>query len=266
MLKRFLGASLVLVGGLVLTSVAHATTISVDLSKNGLNGGEGNKGTSLVPLDTGSSSAPFTITAETMVDMTLPFSPEPGSDTGTIYIKDGAGVQDINGDGSKEISGGGALQNEDLVFSLDSPILMSAFMVDLVKLDGITGDPLFNKDSPVLFVSASSTPGMWDWLITEAELASIIDMDGSGKLGTIDFGLITSGLDCTTALAACAVVSALDPTTIAIDAFKFRETQGHVAVSGVTVDLEATVPEPTALLLLAGGLAALTGARRKFRS
>ena len=97
-----------------------------------------------------------------------------------------------------------------------------------------------DKDDPVIFLQLAGS-GAFDVAIPEADIFSAFSYigDPKDKFGMVDFSSFTSlpGLSSATA----------------ISAFKIRETNDHIFVTGVT-----DVPEPAMLSLLAfGGLALL---------
>ena len=230
-------------------STAFADMITLDKATQG----GGNKGTSYRPVDEFSAEVNFYMTARTVIDMSSPYDPDATGQVGTIMIDDGrgdkgAGVQDINADGSKGISGTGALGDEELIFWYDQAVTLGSLSIMLRDIDfGIGSD---DKDDPVIFLSLAGT-GTFGVTIQETEISNAFTSTGNNR-GTVDFGSFAS-------------LSGLAADT-AIAAFKIRATNGHFSVTGAGTGAEtggAAIPEPSVLSLLAVGGAGLL--RRKFR-
>ncbi|GAF68425.1 unnamed protein product, partial [marine sediment metagenome] len=114
--------------------------------------------------------------------------------------------------GSKEISGGGPNQDEELLFELDHPVLAADIVVGLNKIK-FTG---CGDDDPVIFVSSDGSSG-FDYVIEEPEIQAAFTSTGSER-GTVDFGSLTSL-----------------PAGLLIDMFKIRETSSHIVVDRIEV-------------------------------
>lgn len=220
------------------TPRADATSVDVFLTKDAQ--GEGNKGASFRPLDELGALATFELTAHSSVDENAPLNPDASFEIGTVYIKDGAGVQDIAGNGSKEISGGGPLQNEDLIFTFDNPISIDYIILGLLKVDLEGSGMGFKDDDPILFLSSAANPGVFDYTVLEQEIAVNFTMTGKHE-GLLNFSTLNSTI----------------PDHLVIDMFKVRETDGHIMVNLITV------PEPATVVLL--GLSSLSLILRRRR-
>ena len=220
---------------------AHATVVTTYLDKDHQPGGEGNKGVLFRPVDEFGAPAIFELTAHSSVDLTAPLDPDASFKIGTVYIgKDGAGVQDIAGNGSKEISGGGPHQNEDLIFTFDNPISIDYIILGLVKVDLEVGRMGFKDDDPILFLSSAANPGVFDYTVLEQEVAVNFTMTGRHE-GLLNFSTLNSTI----------------PDHLVIDMFKIRETDGHIMVNLITV------PEPATVALLGFGSLSLILRRRR---
>lgn len=101
-----------------------------------------------------------------------------------------------------------------------------------------TGD----KDDPIIFLSVAGT-GTYGITIQTSEIIGAFTSTG-GKEGTVDFGGFTSL-----------------PGHTQITAFKVRETNDHIALSGVA---DGVIPEPGTLGLLVIG-SSLVMLKRKLR-
>lgn len=220
------------------TPRADATLVNVSLTKDAQ--GEGNKGVLFRPVDEFGVLTIFELTAHTLVDETAPLNPDASFEIGTVYIgKDGAGVQTITCDGSKEISGGGPHQNEDLIFTFDNPISIDYITLGLVKVDLEVGGMGFKDDDPILFLSSTANTG-FDYTVLEQEVAANFTMTGKNK-GLLNFSTLNSTI----------------PDHLVIDMFKVRETYGHIMVNLITV------PEPVTVVLLGFGTLSLILRRRR---
>ncbi len=231
--RRFSAAKvlLALLAPWALTETAQGANVLLDKGHQG----EGNMGTPFRPIDESGSPAVFELTAHTMVDMMAPFDPNASFQTGTVHIQDGAGVQAISGGGSMEISGGATLQNEELIFTFDNPVLASEIILGLIHVD--FGDGPGDRDDPVIFLSNAADPVVFEHVIKEAEIQANFTPT-VGQDGLVDF----SGFR-------------MPRPGLLIDSFMVRETNSHVAVN-------LFVPEPATLFLLAlGGLMVI---RRRF--
>ncbi|MFQ5425244.1 MAG: hypothetical protein ACE5F9_14865, partial [Phycisphaerae bacterium] len=183
--------------------------------------GEGNKGVSFRPTDTTGGDAFFVLTARTRIDPSDPFGPDAVGETGTVRVDKnakGTGVQDINGGGSKGISGGGGHQNEELIFTFDAPVPAASILLDLT---GVDFSERSDDDDPVIFISSSGST-TFDHTIFESEIQSAFTSTGS-HTGRVDFAQFTSL-----------------PVDLAITAFKLRETHGHLAVIQIVNALGVT--------------------------
>ena len=221
------------------TPRADATLVGVFLTKDAQ--GEGNKGVLFRPVDDFGAPAIFELTAHSYVDETAPLNPDAPFEIGTVYIaNDGAGVQTITGNGSKEISGGGGHQNEDLIFTFDNPISIDYIILGLVKVDLEGSGMGFKKDDPILFLSSAANPGVFEYTVLEQEIAVNFTMTGKNK-GLVNFSTLNSTI----------------PDHLVIDMFKIRETEGHIMVNLITV------PEPATVILL--GLSSLSLILRRRR-
>ena len=230
-----LAVAAVLLTSASVTSAAVLPEVPLDKATQG----EGNKGISYRPLDPLGNPAAFVLTARSSIDDSQPFVAGASGLIGTVVIdKDnGAGVQTAKPDGSKGISGGGGHKDEELIFTYDAPVLLGDIRVFLADIE--FGKGLNDKDDPIIFLSLAGS-GIYGVTALEAAVFGAFT-DTGGKTGWVDFGTLT----------------ALSNTT-PIDAFKIRETNDHIYVTGVT-----PVPEPAICsLMLAGGLTLLARRRR----
>ena len=226
------------------TPRADATLVGVFLTKDAQGNSQDNVGYSFRPVDDFGVPAIFVLTAWSEVDMTDTLNPDAVSfDTGpgTVVIgKDGAGVRNNAGDGSGAISGGGPLQNEDLIFTFDNPISIDYIILGLVKI-GLEKDGMgFKKDDPILFLSSAANPGVFEYTVLEQEVAANFTMTGKHE-GLLNFSTLNSTI----------------PDHLVIDMFKVRETYGHIMVNLITV------PEPVTATLLGFGSLSLILRRRR---
>jgi hypothetical protein len=218
-------------------SSASATMIYLDKDAQG----EGNKGASFRPSDGSGGLANFVMTGRSSIDPTQPFVADAAGLGGTVFIdKKGAGVQTAEGSGSKGISGSGEHENEELIFTYDAPVYLNSLAMSLNDIN--FGRGACNKDDPVIFLSVGGS-GDFGVMIQEAEILAAFTSTGK-KTGVVDFSRFTSISGDTS-----------------IDAFKFRETNDHVYVTGASTG--APVPEPSTMAVLGlGGV--LIFVRRKF--
>jgi len=238
------------------TQRADATSVNVSLTKDAQ--GEGNKGVFFRPTDEFGNPAIFVMTAMSMLNPAEPAAVFPiawfGDDTGpgTVYIgRDGAGVQNNAGEGSKEISGKGPHQNEELIFNFDSQISLDAITLGLRKIK-YEDDPYvpgmgFIDDDPILFLH--SILGDW-YVVKEGAISTYFNPDpGKDDRGSLNLGDLNGAIPDI-------------PDGLFIDMFKLRETNsdhGHIVVNQVTV------PEPTTICLLGfGSLSLILRRRRQF--
>jgi len=217
---------------LVFTAAAQATFVTVDLTKDSQ--GKGNKGTSFRPVDDSGNDAPFVISAWSMLDPAQPENPAaPSFDDGlgTVYVgKDGVGVKTNGEAGSKGISGISSHKNEELIFEFDNPMPLGDLSLGIANTDYNENEGNFGNDNPVLFLSASITTGVFEYTVTEHELAAHFQKeDPKGNHGFILLGDLNDGSI---------------PDNLTIGAFKFRETAGHTVVSKIAI------PEPATICLL----------------
>lgn len=200
--------------------------------------GDGNKGFSWIPLDSEGNPSAFTMTARSSVDSSQPFSANAAGDPGTVYIKrgsKGAGVQDSGYGGSSGISGGGGDKDEELIFTYESPVSLDSILLELNDIEFVGGRRNNDeKDNPVLFISHTGS-GLFD-TVTEDDIVSAFTFTGD-KTGILDFGELSSLLGYTE-----------------IDAFKIRETNGHIYVNSLSQASASPVPVPTPSAFLLGGL------------
>jgi PEP-CTERM motif-containing protein len=225
-----------------LSASVNAGSALVDLTKEGQ--GEGNKGESFRPVDENGILATFVMTAMAKLNPSpleydkLDPAAWPSDDVGpgTVYIgKDGAGVQENGGGGSKGISGGGPAQNEELIFTFDNPVLLADVTLEIADIELENGS--FKDDNPILFIH----DGLLDtWHTLTEEFIAAHFVQNSRKKGTVNFGDLSSYL----------------PGCSAIDMFKIRETCGHIYVNSLTV------PEPATMTMLALGSLAFLRKRR----
>jgi hypothetical protein len=196
--------------------------------------GDGNKGTAFRPSDGAGGFANFLMTARSMIDNTQPFVADAPGSVGTICIDkgNGAGVQAPGPSGSEGISGAGKHQDEELIFTYDHPVHLSSIFLGLANID--FGKGAGDGDDPVIFLSIAGSGG-FGVTVSESQIKAAFTAAGSGR-GTVDFSRLTSL-----------------PVDTAIDAFKVRETYGHISV--VLVSMGVAVPEPAAASLLAIGAA-----------
>lgn len=216
-------------------SPAMATPIiisTVDLSRDAQ--GEGSKGQVFRPIDELGEDAIFVLTARSRIDRDDPFNPVAEScDTGpgTVYIdREGAGVKNNRGRGSKGISGGGGDQNEELIFTFDNDITPAEIVLVLAKIE-YEIDPnvpgvVFTDDGPVLFVH--STAG--DWYVVTAELISAVF---SPEPGDDDKGSVYLG-----------ELNQIVPPGLIIDSFKIRATLKGFVANGIVILSEPVILDP----------------------
>ena len=152
----------------------------------------------------------------------------------------GAGVQAADGSGSNGISGKDDEANEELIFTYDQAVRLDSLSILLRDIDFGTGTG--HKDDPIIFLSVAGT-GTYGVTIQTSEIITAFTST-AGKEGTVDFGSFTSLAGNTQ-----------------IVGFKVRETNDHIAVSGVA---EGAVPEPGTLSLLVIG-SSLVMLKRKLR-
>jgi len=231
-------ATLAVAGVLLASASVTSAAVLPEVPLDKATQGEGNKGISYRPLDPLGNPAAFVLTARSDIDTAQPFTATAPGQGGTVYIgKDGAGVQNASAGGSKGISGGGGDADEELIFTYDAPVLLGDIRVFLADIE--FGKGLNDKDDPIIFLSLAGS-GIYGVTALEAAVFGAFT-DTGGKTGWVDFGTLT----------------ALSNTT-PIDAFKIRETNDHIYVTGVT-----PVPEPAICsLMLAGGLTLLARRRR----
>jgi len=206
--------------------------------------GEGNKGFSWIPLDSEGNPSAFTMTARSSVDSSQPFSANAAGDLGTVYIKrgsKGAGVQDSSYGGSSGISGGGRDKDEELIFTYESPVSLDSILLELNDIQFVGGHHNRDeKDNPVLFISERGS-GLFN-TVKEVDIVSAFTFTADKK-GILDFGALSPLLGYTE-----------------IDAFKIRETNGHLYVNSLSqvyvnsLSQASTVPVPAPSALLLGGL------------
>ncbi len=220
--------ALVVIGAMLLSASPAAAGI---IGLNADAQGSGNKGASFRPVDAVGAPAAFVLTSRFSIDHTNPFVATASGLAGTVYIdRKGGGVQTAKPDGSKGISGGGGHKDEELIFTYDSPVLLSGLLVGLNDID--FGNGTGDKDDPVIFLSLAGS-GTYGVTILESEIYAAFTSTGR-KQGTVDFGLFTS----------------VSPST-GIDGFKVRETNDHIYVDVGTTG--TPVPEPASLVLIAVG-------------
>lgn len=234
----------------LLTSVffcAPVIAATVTLTRDG-QGGSNIAAYLYRPFDEFGDPAIFELTARSMVDLNEPDNPYATSfdvGPGTVYInQDGAGVKNNAGEGSPGISGGGPEQNEELIFTFDNPISINNIILGLNKIGHVEGEYPesmgFQDDEPILFLSSAATPGVFDYVVYEQEIALIFD-EIATHMGTVDFGLLNH----------------LIPDGLIIDCFKLRETDGHIAANSINA-----VPEPASICALGMGALFLLRKRR----
>ena len=208
--------------------------------------GGGNKGTiGYRPVDEFGLAVNFLMTARTGIDISRPDSAYASGSLGSIVIDGGrgdkgAGVQAADGRGSKGISGKGGDANEELIFTYDQVVRLDSLSILLRDIDFGTG--MGDKDDPIIFLSVAGT-GTYGVTIQTSEIIAAFTSTG-GKEGTIDFGGFTSL-----------------PGYTQITGFKIRETNDHIAVSGIS---DGVIPEPGTLSLLLIG-SSLVMLKRKTR-
>ena len=214
-----------------LSAVSHASL--VDLTAGGQGISKTNVGFSYVPVP-GSN---LTLTAVSKIGQ----SGLPDGTVGTIYIGDkGTGVQNIVGEGSKEISGGGPNGDELLRFTYTTPVVANAIDLYLAKVkvehdffkDDVMQITMFFEDSSILIFDNA------------AIYSAFTVISGGDDKGIVDFGSL-SGLGGHGGL----------------ESFDLLVIEGHALVSGVSTP--NLVPEPMTIALMALGLPLFAKRRRR---
>lgn len=225
------------IGSMMCASVAHGGLIFNLTSQGQGVADDTNVGLSWIVLDTGGGQTSLTLTARSNIDSTQPFFLFAPGQLGTVMLgRKGGGVQDEFGGGSKEISGKGGDEDEELILNFGRSIYGNELKLDFVKIK--LGNGLGNIDDPVLWV-----------LYNDGEIAMFNEEDwGSafkstgGDKGTLDFeglGFTSSDL---------------------IQQVVIRETNDHIVLEGGEFLI---APAPGALVLFAA--AGLLGFKRRRR-
>jgi len=237
-------------------SAVHAEMILLDKDTQG----QGNKGASFRPWTdaTHTDAADFVMTARTGIDDDAPLVADAPGLTGTVYIdKDGkggklhgAGVQTLDGGGSKGISGGGGDKDEEIIFTYDNAVYVSGVSIMLGDIEfGDAGEE--DKDDPVIFIQTAGS-STFDVMVSEADILAAFTYvgDRKKKVGMVNFNNFSSTLGL--------------EQDAAMTAFKVRETNGHLYVTGASSGSDSQIPEPATMCILAcGGIAILQRRRRK---
>jgi len=233
MLKQ--AVNITVISAVLSASAAYGSYI-VDLTDTGQGvPNETNVGLSWIVLDTNGNPIDLTLTARSHVDSNNPFDLFAAGDPGTVvFSHNGTGVQNQFGGGSTGISGGGADQNEELIFDFGIPVFGDSLSLNFSMLT--LGSGLGVQDDPVIWVYFNGTIAMFD----ETTWGSAYT-DLGGQNGTLDFAALGfSGTDL-------------------IERVVVRETNKHMLITGAEFK---NVPAPGALVLLAtAGL--LSGRRRR---
>jgi len=237
---------LLMAGGLaaIMTPVAADAAFYVALDANAQNFGiEDNLGPLFRPRDDTGALAPFQISARTRIDATAPFDVDAVGQVGTIFaMHEGLGVQDFDGSGSKEISGGGGHQDEEITMTFDAPVTATAIELGVAEFD--PGNGLGDKDDMALFLNlvggGTITLDEFDYL------SAFIPSADDASRGMIDFALLDHPL--------------LTPGSL-VESMTVRETRGHLLVNALAY---GQVPAPGGILLL-GGLFGRARRRRNRR-
>lgn len=250
-----------LIATLVALSLGAATVNAtvIDMTKDVQ--GEGNKGVSFRPWTdaTHTQTTNFVVTARTGIDENSPYLANAAGDVGTVFIeKDGkggklkgAGVQTITLGGSKGISGGGGDCDEELIFTYDNAVALSSVTIYLGDIEfgdlNKSGEKAA-KDDPVIFLKTAGS-NTFDVTVTESDIYAAFNYigDHKNKYGQVNFNSF--------------ITSAQLAETTMLSAFKVRETNGHLYVSGGSEN--GAVPEPATMTLLALGGVTLLKRRRR---
>lgn len=164
--------------------------------------------TSIRPETTTGDDAPFVVTARTQIDKNSPTNPNASGSTGKVYVTgDGMGVKKSDCSGNSPINGSGNEQEQELIFTFDSPVLADSIIVTLNQLS-------FGSDQPVIFLSSTSSSG-YDYTILEAEIQAASTNIGGSRY-EVEFADFTS-----------------TTSNLLIDAFKVREITDAIYVKYV---------------------------------
>ncbi len=232
----------------VLLSCVHAASAgSINVYLDGDHqGGNGNKGQMFRPVDEFGELANFVMTAKSSIDADSALNPNAQGDVGTVYIykeDKGAGVQDIDGKGSKGISGGGGDKDEALFFNFDNPVLASSIQLTLGDFE--PGKGLCDKDDAILFIDVLGVMNPIVRILEQGDWLSAV-MFTDKKMAVVDFGKLDLGAGAM------------------ITSFGIRETNYHIGVTAMANGGGGTVvplPAPVALGLV--GLLGVGAARRR---
>jgi hypothetical protein len=236
---------------LVVTGASPARALSFDLT----GGGDfGPTGTNEPSISATQAELTLELLALTMISNgDLPLT---SGTPGTVFINAaGAGVKTAlleegrkrrSSQGSSGISGTGEHQDEALILSFGDPVDAEAVVLTLTRFHPNGRRPSRsgqggNGDAALLYVDSSSEPIVSSEILVE-NLVPVPGVKGSYTLALADLDLDGS-----------------------ISEIAVRATNGHFLVSQVDVSL-VPIPEPATALLLASGLAALAGMRRRTRS
>ncbi len=208
------------------------TTIYFDSSNQG---GSNNHGPFFNPMNDAGLMSSITVTARTSILAVDPFDAFAPGISGSIAISgDGGGVQEMDGNGSDQISGQNEDAIEELIITFDQAVSTTALYLTISNYN--PGSGFGSGDDPLVFVFLRDGT-----VVSFDETSGIIDE--SGSLGTVDLGAL------------------LDPGA-QVESIRVREMRKHITLDSLTF-MEVPAPGSLALLATAG---VLTRRRRRRRN